>query len=108
MTSPGNMASLRRTSSLGTRFEMNPANEPRYPASPDGGGGDRRLVAALPWVIRWTFLAALAVGLLTAWLVAGAETLTGRVVGISDGDTITVLVGREEVKVRLADIASPE
>ena len=48
-----------------------------------------------------------------AWLaiaasVTHAETLTGRVVGISDGDTITVLVGQQQVKVRLADIDAPE
>ena len=46
------------------------------------------------------------------WLFFGAavhaETLTGRVVGISDGDTITVLVEQRQVKVRLADIAAGE
>ena len=30
-----------------------------------------------------------------------AATLSGRVVGVSDGDTITVLVDRDPVKVRL-------
>jgi endonuclease YncB( thermonuclease family) len=48
---------------------------------------------------------------LLAWLVmtsAHAEILTGHVVGISDGDTITVLVARQEVRVRLADIDAPE
>jgi endonuclease YncB( thermonuclease family) len=39
---------------------------------------------------------------------AHAEPLTGRVVGISDGDTITVLVERQPIKVRLADIDAPE
>ena len=34
--------------------------------------------------------------------------MTGRVVGISDGDTLTVLVERRQVKVRLADIDAPE
>ena len=38
----------------------------------------------------------------------GAETLTGKVVKIADGDTITVLVDRERVKVRLAEIDAPE
>lgn len=33
---------------------------------------------------------------------------TGRVVGVTDGDTITVLVEREQVKVRLASIDAPE
>ena len=37
-----------------------------------------------------------------------SETLTGRVIGISDGDTLTVLVSHQQVKVRLADIDAPE
>src|SRR5215813_1493477 len=37
-----------------------------------------------------------------------ADTLTARVVGISGGDTMTVLVGGRQMKVRLADIGSPE
>ena len=36
------------------------------------------------------------------------RTLTGRVVGISDGDTIMVLMEQRQVKVRLADIDAPE
>ena len=39
---------------------------------------------------------------------AHAETLTGRVVAISDGDTITVLVERRQLTVYLADIDAPE
>jgi micrococcal nuclease len=51
-------------------------------------------------------LAALA--LLTA-LPAAAAPLTGRVVGVTDGDTITVLVnGHDEVKVRLHGVDCPE
>ena len=38
---------------------------------------------------------------------ANAE-FTGKVVAIADGDTITVLRGREQVKVRLLDIDAPE
>lgn len=38
----------------------------------------------------------------------GAEVLIGEVVGITDGDTLTILVDREPVKVRLAEIDSPE
>jgi endonuclease YncB( thermonuclease family) len=38
-----------------------------------------------------------------------AETLTGRVVGVTDGDTIKLLVGgRNEYKVRLGEIDAPE
>lgn len=33
---------------------------------------------------------------------------TGKVVGVSDGDTITVLKDREQVKVRLVEIDAPE
>ena len=47
--------------------------------------------------------------MLLAWATAAhAEILTGRVVGISDGDTITVLVERQQIKIRLADIDAPE
>jgi endonuclease YncB( thermonuclease family) len=52
-----------------------------------------------------------AVGILIAlWFtaVADSETLTGRVVGISDGDTITVLVAKQQVKVRINGIDAPE
>jgi endonuclease YncB( thermonuclease family) len=38
-----------------------------------------------------------------------AETLTGRVVGVTDGDTIKLLVaGRSEYKIRLGEIDAPE
>ncbi len=37
-----------------------------------------------------------------------AETLVGRVVGVADGDTLTVLVNLREVRVRLAEIDAPE
>src|SRR5262245_57401377 len=38
----------------------------------------------------------------------GAAPLTGRVIGVSDGDTITVVVDRDPIKVRLAEIDAPE
>ena len=40
---------------------------------------------------------------------ASAETLTGMVVGVADGDTITVLdANREQHKIRVAGIDAPE
>lgn len=39
---------------------------------------------------------------------ARADVLEGQVVGITDGDTVTVLVDRREVKVRVAGIDAPE
>ncbi|MDG4594227.1 MAG: hypothetical protein P9F75_00785 [Candidatus Contendobacter sp.] len=40
---------------------------------------------------------------------ASAETLAGRVVSVTDGDTLTVLVeGNRQVKVRLAGIDAPK
>lgn len=37
-----------------------------------------------------------------------AETLVGKVVGVTDGDTITLLVDKTQVKIRLAGIDAPE
>jgi endonuclease YncB( thermonuclease family) len=37
-----------------------------------------------------------------------ADTLQGKVVRVSDGDTITLLVERKQVKVRLIEIDAPE
>lgn len=53
-------------------------------------------------MIRFIFLFLLACS-------AHAETLTGYVVGISDGDTVTVLdASRQQHKIRLAGIDAPE
>ena len=50
----------------------------------------------------------LAVVLLAAPPATGDGLLQGKVVGVADGDTITVLSGRASVKVRLWGIDSPE
>jgi endonuclease YncB( thermonuclease family) len=44
---------------------------------------------------------------LVAWC-AYADTLEGKVVRIADGDTLTVLVQRKQVPVRLVEIDAPE
>lgn len=52
--------------------------------------------------VRWVLLLAVSVS-------ATAAEVRGRVVGVADGDTITVLVdGHDSVKVRLAGIDAPE
>jgi endonuclease YncB( thermonuclease family) len=49
---------------------------------------------------------------LAAWLFtvshAQSADISGRVVSVQDGDTLTVLVDRRQIKVRLADIDAPE
>lgn len=52
-------------------------------------------------------LAILTIALLLAGTSYGRE-LQGRVVGVSDGDTLTLLVGSERMRVRLSDIDAPE
>ena len=58
-------------------------------------------------LVRVTTLVIVA-GLLLHTASVSAEVLAGRVVRISDGDTLTVLVGRQQVKVRLDAIDAPE
>jgi endonuclease YncB( thermonuclease family) len=55
--------------------------------------------------MRSLLLLAFALWSFTAW----AEILEGRVVGVADGDTVTLLdVNRQQHKIRLAGIAAPE
>jgi endonuclease YncB( thermonuclease family) len=57
--------------------------------------------------MRHTLVMAAVLALLSA--AASADTLTGRVIGVSDGDTLTVLDDdRKQHKVRLSGIDSPE
>jgi endonuclease YncB( thermonuclease family) len=48
-------------------------------------------------------------GLLTIAVSASAETLAGRVVGVADGDTLTLLdANHQQYKIRLSGIDAPE
>ena len=53
-------------------------------------------------------IAAFAAGLFATAFLAQAEPFAGRVVGITDGDTMTVLITQQQANVRLADIDAPE
>ena len=63
----------------------------------------------LPSRIPAQLLHCLVLALLLLSAPIAAETLTGRVVGVTDGDTIKLLVGgRSEYKIRLGEIDAPE
>jgi endonuclease YncB( thermonuclease family) len=55
-------------------------------------------------VLRRGLLAAL----LAVTVHASAGEIVGKVVAVQDGDTLTVLIGRKQVRVRLVDIDAPE
>lgn len=58
------------------------------------------------WLALLTWLSILMIGVAAPVL---ARDLTGRVVGVSDGDTLTLLAnGRDQYRVRLAEIDAPE
>ncbi len=62
-----------------------------------------------PRVVAFALNMLVVVGLLLCSAVVLAERFAASVVGITDGDTLTVLTQRrEEVRVRLSDIDSPE
>lgn len=50
----------------------------------------------------------LLVALLTGLPLFAAETIAGKVVSVADGDTITVLKDKEQIKVRLHGVDAPE
>lgn len=52
--------------------------------------------------------ALLAMTLMLTIATASADSLTGRVVKIADGDTLTLAVGRQHHKIRIAAIDAPE
>lgn len=61
------------------------------------------------WHRTYGFLAVLLLGLLLNGFPVGAETLEGRVVGVHDGDTVTLLTTeKRQFKIRLAQIDAPE
>jgi endonuclease YncB( thermonuclease family) len=55
--------------------------------------------------MKWTIFGLFA---LYAALAYGAETIQGKVVAITDGDTATILINNTQFKIRLAEIDTPE
>jgi endonuclease YncB( thermonuclease family) len=62
----------------------------------------------LIFVFRAFIILVFVLGLYGQLARADAGELQGRVVGVTDGDTITLLIGREQHRVRLAGIDAPE
>lgn len=50
----------------------------------------------------------LASGLAFTGIATSADVLHGRVVGVSDGDTLTIYDGKAQQRIRLAEIDAPE
>jgi endonuclease YncB( thermonuclease family) len=69
---------------------------------------DNASLTARAAILASMFLRILCLLLLVIPISVEAETLTGRVVGVTDGDTIMVLVEERTIKVRLAEIDTPE
>jgi endonuclease YncB( thermonuclease family) len=66
------------------------------------------VVTALAAILAVMFRRILCLIPLLLPLSAEAETLVGKVVGVTDGDTIKVLVEERTIKARLAEIDTPE
>ncbi len=84
-----------------------PANDP---VDPDAiAGGSDTEAARASRVIRWISIAAiLALGLFYA-LVVAAEELSGKVIRVADGDTLTLRTAQPlDYQVRIAGIDAPE
>ncbi len=56
---------------------------------------------------KW-YLGVIATTCTLMFTTASADTFTGRVVEITDGDTLTLLVGRQHRKIKIAAIDAPE
>lgn len=75
----------------------------------EGDGVNRPSTRQQPWRIPAAFGLLLVLGSLLMATAALAEDLRGKVVGIADGDTLTLLTERrEQVRIRLSDIDAPE
>jgi endonuclease YncB( thermonuclease family) len=69
----------------------------------------KRALCVFCWVVRQAIGATLAGLLLVLPVASLAGTITGKVVGVADGDTITVLdADKVQHKIRLAGIDAPE
>ena len=58
--------------------------------------------------MRWLTLSVAVASLVVPLANLASGQLSGKVVGITDGDILTALVDREPVKVRLAEIDTPQ
>lgn len=67
-----------------------------------------RVRAAIRLLAGVTAISLVAAGLFLYLQIANAADFDGRVVRVHDGDTLTVLVDRTQIRVRLVDIDAPE
>lgn len=90
------------------QFRTGPVHEDGHAKPPMRGSGGNENVEVIP--VRPTRTASILLPLLLLVSIsAGAETLTGKVVGVADGDTVTVLdADYQQHKIRLSGIDAPE